>query len=106
MSSRQTRKREPAGQVAVEIIRSDGRHETASVDRNNWLHDTERLIGADTLDTVDLRDGRLMFVDDLGHSKRLPDNPEATTLYHRICKPGTTHQIKGDVVIGKDTDFL
>ena len=105
MNSRQGKRREQVGRVTVEIIRVDGSHETASVDRSNWLHDTEQLIGADILDTVDLRDGHLMFVDDLGHSKGLPDNPEATTLYHRICKPGTTHQIKGHVVIGKDTDF-
>ncbi len=105
MSSRRGIKPEQMGRIAVEIIRADGVHKTASIDGNNWLHETEQLIGADILDTVDLRDGRLMFVDDLGHSKDLPSNPEATALYHKICKPGTTHQIKGDVVIGNDKDF-
>jgi hypothetical protein len=46
-----------------------------------------------------------MFVDDLGYSRGLPDNAEATGLYHRVCKAGTTHRIKGDVVIGSDEDF-
>jgi hypothetical protein len=46
-----------------------------------------------------------MFVDDLGYSRGLPQNTEATGLYHKVCKPGTTHQIKGDVVTGRDEDF-
>ena len=46
-----------------------------------------------------------MVVDDDGYSKGLLDNLEATALYHKVCKPGTTHQIKGDVVIGRDEDF-
>jgi hypothetical protein len=75
------------------------------VDRGNWLKQIERLIGANCLDSVDLRDGRMMFVDDLGYSKGLPDNTQATALYHKVCKPGTTHRIKGDAVIGKDEDF-
>jgi hypothetical protein len=105
MSNRQRIKREQAGRIVVEIIRATGVHETASIDGSDWVHEAEILIGADLLDTVDLRNGRLMLVDDVGHAKNLPDNPEATALYHNICKPGTTHQIRGDVVIGKDKDF-
>ena len=101
----QNRKGRQANQVSVEIIRADGTHEAAAVDRANWVKQIEQLINASCLDTVDLRDGRLMFVDDLGYSRGLPDNVEATGLYHRVCKPGTTHRIKGDVVIGRDEDF-
>ena len=104
-TNKEDRKRRQASEVAVEIIRVDGTHETACVDRGNWLKQIERLIGANCLDTVDLRDGRVMFVDDVGCSKGLLDNVEATALYHKVCKPGTTHQIKGDVVIGRDEDF-
>jgi hypothetical protein len=99
------RKRRQANEVAVEIIRVDGTHETAVVNRGNWLKQIEQLIGANCLDSVDLRDGRVMFVDDRGYPEKLPDNAEATALYHKVCKPGTTHRIKGDVVIGRDEDF-
>ena len=105
MADSQVRERKQAERIVVEIIRATGVHETTSIDGSDWVHETEVLIGADLLDTVDLRNGRLMLVDDVGHAKNLPDNPEATALYHNICKPGTTHRIRGDVVIGKDTDF-
>lgn len=65
----------------------------------------ETLIGADCLDTVNLRDGRVMLVDDNGISKGLPVNPVATGLYHAVCRPGTTHQIRGDVAVVYDNDF-
>ena len=94
-SNQENRKQRQANQVAVEIIRVDGTHETATVDRSKWLKQIEGLIGTNCRDSVDLRDGRIMFVDDLGYSRGLPQNTEATGLYHKICKPGTTHRIKG-----------
>jgi hypothetical protein len=67
------------------------------------------LIGADTLDTVNLRHlgypMHVMLVDDLGHKKGLPVNVEATKLYHANCYPGTKHQIRGDAVVVLDDDF-
>jgi hypothetical protein len=63
------------------------------------------LIGATVLDTVNLRDGRVMIVDDLGHKKNLAVNERATKMYHSVCKPGTTHVIRGPVVIARDADF-
>jgi hypothetical protein len=33
-----------------------------------------------------------------------PVNPKATALYHAICRPGTTHEIVGDVAILDDED--
>ena len=104
-TNKEGRKRRQANEVAVEIIRVNGTHETASVDRGNWLKQIEQLISASCLDSVDLRDGRIIFVDDLGYSRDLPDNAEATGLYHRVCKAGITHRIKGDVVIGRNEDF-
>jgi hypothetical protein len=101
----ENRKGRLANHVTVEIIRDNGTHEAAAVYRANWLTQIEELIGASCLDSVDLRDGRIMFVDDLGYSRGLSDNAEATGLYHRACKLGTTHRIKGDVVIGRDEDF-
>lgn len=52
-----------------------------------------------------LADGRVMLVDDLGHSKGLPVNDAATELYHSVCRPGATWEIRGDVVIANDSDF-
>ncbi|MGH7462669.1 MAG: hypothetical protein ACREMA_16800, partial [Longimicrobiales bacterium] len=59
------------------------------------------------LDTVNLRDeGRhVMLLDDLGHHKQLPVNQKASELYWSVCRPGTTHTIRGDVVIVRDDDF-
>lgn len=69
----------------------------------------KQLIGADTLDTVQLRHlGEppfVMVLDDAGHAKGLPVNAMATALYHANCVPGTTHQIRGDVVLAPDSDF-
>lgn len=83
------------------------------------------LIGASTLDTVRLghmgRPVHVMFVDDMGYETeavqtgnrttlvpvraRKPVNLKATALYHLNCRPGTTHQIVGDVLVCPDADF-
>jgi hypothetical protein len=47
----------------VTIIRTDGTESQHAVSR---FHDIAPLIGAETLDTVNLRDGRVMPVDDDG----------------------------------------
>ena len=79
-SNEQNRKGREANQVTVEIIRVDGTHETTAVNRVNWLKQIEQLIGANCLDSVDLRDGRIMFVDDQGYRRALPNNTEAGPL--------------------------
>lgn len=86
------------------------------------------LIKADYLDFVTLGYQRgklwLMVVDDRGWESTVdetkhdgwthvvarptrplkPVNQIATTLYRSVCKPGTTHQIVGDVVIMPDSE--
>lgn len=85
------------------IIRTSGMHEPVKpgldVDR------IAELIGASVLSTVNLRDGRVMLLDDLGAAKNLPPNPGATELYHAICKPGTRWEIRGDVCVMNDDDY-
>lgn len=88
------------------LLRTDGTQTTIGFAKPNLIRECEKLIGADVLDTVNLRDGRVMLVDDLGHQKGLPDNAQATALYHAICRPGTTHRIVGDAVIARDKDFI
>lgn len=69
------------------------------------IHEIHALIGADICDTVNLRNGDVMLVDDLGHKKNLMINEKATAIYHKLCIPGTTHKILGTVVIVPDADF-
>lgn len=101
----------------IHIIRADGTEERVSAQ----FGDVPRLIGAAVLDTVNLRDGRVMCVDDEGYETervnhgdgsielrptcaRKPANAKATMLYHGVCVAGTTHQIVGDVAIVVDAE--
>lgn len=101
----------------VHLICTDGREEIVNVP----FREISKLIGADTTDTVNLRDGRVMLVDDAGWEfevvdhgdghfehkptrARKPINEKATALYHAVCYAGTTHQIVGDVAIVVDAE--
>lgn len=89
------------------VIRVDGTEE--ALPKRVTMNEISRLIGASSLDTVNLRHLGyplwVMVVDDLGHPNGLPVNPKATELYHANCRPGATHTIRGDVVIVADEDF-
>jgi len=91
--------------VVRRVIRADGAIEI--LDGPKTTREIAALIGAQDsgLDAVNLRNGMVMLVDDLGYDKELNPNAIATALYHKICVPGTTHQILGDVVIVPDADF-
>jgi hypothetical protein len=89
------------------IIRTDGTEET--IDKRPTIDGISEAIHCATLDTVNI--GRangtdeVMLVDDSGALTGKPVNEKATELYHRICKPGTTWEIRGDVAIVRDRDF-
>lgn len=89
------------------LYRADGRVEDLAGPHS--MEDLRRMIGADTLDTVNLRHlgfpAHVMLVDDVGYAKGLPVNVEATKLYHANCVPGTTHQVVGDAIVVPDDDF-
>lgn len=105
------------------LIRTDGT--TVDLLTPLTLAEAYELLGAKTLDYVALGHMgsplHVMMVDDNGYETtavvdgnhttlvpikaRKPINVEATRLYHLNCKPGTTHQIVGDVVICPDEDF-
>lgn len=105
----------------IYVWRTDGTQEEHDLPSTRLMAACLRLIGAQWVDTVNLRDGRVMLVDDLGYktrevqtptgirlepiSARKPINAAATILYHELCRPGTTHQIVGDVAIVWDQDF-
>lgn len=103
--------------MKVQIIRTDGREEFADIKFSS----IPAAIQAEITSTVNLRDGRVMLVDDRGyevetikHSENWielrpvralkPENAKATALYHSICLPGTKHKIVGDVAIVNDAD--
>ena len=90
----------------VEIIHASGAREEREAPTGRLLIGwVQQAIGAEVLDTVNLRDGRVMLVDDLGHANGAALNPEATKLYHGVCRAGTTHQIRGAVAVAWDRDF-
>lgn len=108
--------------MKITVIRTDGSEEEHVIISNDVFKKFDELINADCLDTVNLRDGRVMLVDDHGWESKMVDkgngvfemqtikarkpvNEKATALYHAICVPGTTHQIVGDVIIAWDKDF-
>jgi hypothetical protein len=87
------------------IIRVNGSEQI--LDGPKTINALRRMIKADALDIVLMADRKhVMLVDDLGHKKCLPTNDKATELYWQRCKPGTTHKIKGDVIIVPDLDFV
>lgn len=72
----------------------------------------EQAIGADCLDTVNLREngtgrhsGVVMMVDDTSAVTGRPVNPKADALYQAQCYPNNPHHICGDVALVNDADF-
>jgi len=84
------------------LIRTDGTE--TILEKRPSFEEIRRLIGCDALDivTINRRRQTVMLVDDTGMIDGKPVNVEATRRYHRICRPGTIHQIHGDVVILDD----
>lgn len=93
--------------IIRKLIRTDGTE--IHLEGPHAMVDVMQMIGADTLDTVMLRHLgdplHVMLVDDAGHLRDLPINQKATELYWKNCVPGTTHAIRGDVVIVPDGDY-
>jgi hypothetical protein len=89
------------GSHAYTVIRVDGTEEVHMLNPSEslMLREVAAQIGAQYLDSFSLRDGRRVWVDDLGQSKGLPVNVKATALYWSICRVGTTYQIRGDVAV-------
>lgn len=105
------------------ILRTSGQREELPAPVS--MKEIHRLIDAQVLDTVALHHLgeplHVMLLDDLGYetaaitdenatllvplTAKKPVNAEATRLYHANCRPGTTHQIVGDVVIVPDEDY-
>ena len=91
--------------MKVQVVRIDGQTSEHEVPKRTAFREIGKLIRADCFDTVNLRDGTVMIVDDTGMIDGKPVNPEATKLYHGVCRAGTIHPICGDVAIAIDADF-
>lgn len=108
--------------ISVAIIRCDGREEQHEFPEAGFFIEVDRLLGVTCTDSVNLRDGRRMIIDDNGYESKMiehddhhfelrpikalkPVNAKATALYWSVCVPGTTHQIVGDVAIYVEKDF-
>lgn len=91
--------------MKLTVIRCDGTVEAHEIEPRVAIATIHRMLDAVWLDTVSLRDGRVMFINDLGHQEGRPDNARATAMYHEVCRPGVTHRIVGDVAVVVDADF-
>jgi hypothetical protein len=89
----------------IRIIYTRGRTEELPFPPHQPLRTIKTILACTSLDTVNLRNGCVMLVDDQGHQHSREDNPDATEIYHSICRPGTTHRILGPVAIVCDADF-
>lgn len=105
--------------MRIHIIRTNGAEEHIDAPSN----EIDELIGAPRgTCTVNLRDGRVMICDDFGYETETVDhgqghmelrpvralkpfNAKATSLYRKVCRPGVTHEIVGDVAIVYDAEY-
>ena len=82
--------------MTVKIIRVNGSEDEHSIAKHiamNWI---QRMLNApQALDAVNLRDGRVMIVDDTALIDGKPENPRATAIYRSLCKPGTGGRVSG-----------
>ena len=94
--------------MQVEILRVSGtREEHAIPSKHRALDAIHKLLQCECTDTVNLRDGRVMLVDDTGLLDGTPVNAQATALYHSIYPRAreSGQPIVGDVAIALDEDF-
>lgn len=106
------------------LIRTDGT--ITNIPGPLGAEQIRELIDAHGIDTVALRHLgnplHMMIVDDHGYDTetvehgpghyelrptraRKPVNSVATAMYRKSCRPGTTHEIVGDVLVLPDNDF-
>lgn len=92
--------------MIVRVLHVDGTLVAHTIDDADPMPAIHKLIDCDCVDFVRLADRvHVMLVDDNGIAKGRPVNPNATVLYHDVCRPGTTHQICGDVAIVRAADL-
>lgn len=92
--------------MRVHIIRASGAEEHVEIAKDIIFADLAMRCGWVLTDQVNLRDGRIMIVDDGGLEKGLPKNEKASVLYRAVCRSTDEELfIVGDVAIIRDEDF-
>jgi hypothetical protein len=86
----------------VKFINVDGTYEI--IDRSMTIGEICKKLDAKCLDTVNLKDGHVMLVDDWGMIDDLPINKTATEMYRKV-RLGSPNFIHGKVAIVWDEDF-
>ena len=90
--------------MKVTVLRTSGAEEKHFDVPRGSLLDIYRLIGCELVDVVNLRDGRMMLVDDEGLLAQKPTNRKATEIY-RALTGSHDGLIVGDVALVEDEDF-
>ncbi len=89
-------------QGQARLIKVDGTELTFN--RVLSIGEIQKLIQAPLgLDSVNLKDGHVMMVDDTGMIDGKPINEKATALYHGVRR--TPYSIHGDAVVVWDEDY-
>jgi hypothetical protein len=88
--------------VTRKIIRTDG-SETI-LDGICSITEIADMLGADSVNIIDLDDGNVMLFDDAAYFTNLPVNVKATDI-HKLVNPHKKMTIKGDVVIIPSRDL-
>lgn len=83
------------------LIRASG--ERAEFTRTLSMAEIKQLIGAEVLDSVNLKDGHVLMIDDNGIAAQKPTNPGATFIYQKM--KNSINKIYGDAVIVWDNDY-
>jgi len=89
--------------MIINVIRVSGENETHTIPQRDPFKRIYELLNCNGCDTVNLKDGRVMIVDDTGMIDGKPINPKATAIYHTVRN--TPYSIHGDVAIAVDEDF-
>lgn len=89
--------------IKLHLITVAGAESDHEISRRDSFRRIYELLGCQGCDCVNLRDGRVMIVDDTGLIDGKPINLKATALYHSIYD--TPNPIAGDVAIALDEDF-
>jgi hypothetical protein len=83
------------------LIRTSG--EQHEFTRTLTMEEIRQLIDALVLDSVNLKDGHVLMIDDNGIQAQKPVNGGATFIYQKMKH--STNKIHGDAVIVWDADY-
>ena len=92
----------------IEFLPVAGDRQARVIEKRGAIKTIRSMIGAPiATDTVNLRDGRVLIVDDTGLLDGRPVNPAATALFRSIYPLAEENKtnIHGDCVIAVDEDF-